>query len=100
MNRLQDEDLPYRASVASVLPSADDTRVDESHYDTLRAVHTALKDGMDGLDEWHAFDLTKSDGLTVEQQIVAHRKAFDILVPVFQAVNDAIIKVDEKYKER
>lgn len=93
----QGDELPYRTPVtATAAPTR--TSVNENNYDTLKIILAALGDSLETIDGWHAFDVEEKE-LTVKQQIVAHRKAYEIILPAYEAVKSAMQKVDAKYKE-
>ena len=83
--------LPEKAE-----PSATD--VDNS--DTLRVVRSVLAQGLADIDKWHAFDLTGREGLTMKQQVEARKLAYQILVPLLDAVDSAMEQVNRKYRRR
>ena len=97
----ENEEVPYRNSAADLKALVDDTTFskDEEDQGTLRNVYKILKDGVDDLDKWHAFDLTESE-LRLKQQIKAHQVAASILQPSLEAVEQALAMVDEKFRRR
>lgn len=97
--RFSDEDIQYRTPLDAMRP-APRVSVDETNFDTLKGVHKILTEALSDLDKWHAFDLKQEEGLTVEQQIAVHRRVYEILFPVADAVGGAIEAVDNKYRER
>lgn len=94
-----DEEIQYRTPLHAIRP-AQPVTPDEVNFDTLKGVHKLLAEALDDLDKWHAFDLKKEEGLTVEQQIAVHRRVYQVLFPVVDAVASAIEAVDIKYRER
>ena len=95
-----DEQIPYRSAVPTGIIPKEEASVDEAHFDTLKIVQRELRDGIRQLDQWHAFDLKKENtSLSVEQQILAHRQAFDILAPILAHVDGVIERIDAKYRE-
>lgn len=75
------------------------TSADEEQYDTLRQVYLLMKKGLDDLDKWAAFDLTETE-LKLKQQIKAHQLAYDLIAPLFESIQTAMINVNAKYKEK
>lgn len=74
---------------------------DEANYDTLKSVYLDMKQRLDDIDKWHAFDLKKNESdLEIKQQIYAHQVAYDILAPAFQALETAVATVDNVFLER
>ena len=96
-----DEDVPVRSIVdfgslnEDKKPSQDET--DES---TLRQIYLLLKDKITEIDMWHAFERKTDSELTLKQQIKAREIAFNIVNPAFEAVRDALVKVDKAFVER
>lgn len=78
-----------------------ETQQDAANYDTLKSVYKDLKAQMENIDKWHAFDL-KGDltGMSVEQQILAHQVAYDMVAPAFEAVQTALETIDREFIER
>ena len=95
-----DEDIPYRSYIPEGLVADVRPTKDEDQFDTLKAVGRILRTSVAELDGWAAFDLKEEDGLTIKQQIVAHRLAFAVLAPLLESVESAISVVDNKYKDR
>lgn len=95
-----DEQVPVR-SFFDPRELAEDTKYtkDEEQQTTLQSVYKILKDGVVGLDKWSAFDLTESE-LKLKQQIKAHKIAADILTPALEAVEQALIRVDDNFRRR
>lgn len=98
------DDLPYRTPGISpgfgqtTQPSVSQ---DEAQYNTLKAVYLDMKETMDTIDKWHAFDLDeKTAGVTIKQQILAHRRAYEMIAPSFQALETAVEQVDRQFIER
>lgn len=73
---------------------------DDADNGTLVAIHKDLKREIEKLNKWDAFDLEKSNPLTVEQQIAVNQKVFDILQPAIDAVETALAMTDAKFKDR
>lgn len=96
---MNDEEIPYRSNVPESIIASDATTTDEDQYGTLKQVYVALKASIGDLDKWHAFDLELKE-LTLKQQIVAHKLAFDILAPLLDTVESALATVDDKYRNR
>lgn len=94
-----DEAIPYRAPVFHAPREEKTVTDDEQDYDTLRSIHRVLKEGLENIDKWHAFDSTESE-LKMKQQVVAHRMAYGLIAPLFESVDAAIKVVDDKYREQ
>jgi hypothetical protein len=98
-----EENVPVR-SFFDPTELAEDKRFtkDEEDERTLRQIYKVLKEGMDGLDQWHAF----SDGhrqlseLKLKQDIHAHQIAAAIIAPALEAAEQALATVDEKFRQR
>lgn len=71
---------------------------DDAEQSTLQAVHKDLSAAMEEIDKWHAFD-TEEKELTLKQQIVAHRKAYEMVAPALDAVTNALATIDSKYRQ-
>lgn len=98
-----DEDFSYRTTPTAVPAAQQPVSRDEADYSTLKAVYKDLKQCIDDIDKWHAFELEGSlDGnnLSINQQILAHKKAFEIVQPAFEAVERALLEVDQQFIER
>lgn len=98
-----DENTPYRARFPglSVTPDENTNSQDQQEFSTLEAVYLDAKAELDKIDAWHAFELDeKLAGLTIKQQILAHKIAYDILAPLVETMRDALATVNEKYRER
>lgn len=97
------DDLPYRTP--GVSPGFGQATApvsqDEANYDSLKGAYLEMKAAIDGLDKWHAFDLDeKTSEMAVKQQILAHRKAFEIVAPAFQTLESAVELVDREFIAR
>lgn len=97
---MDDEEVPYRSPI-DLADVTEDTKfsVDEEQQGALRRVHAILVESIAGLDQWHAFDLVESE-LKIKQQIKAHQLAAGVLAPVLEAVEQALMTVDEKFRQR
>ena len=95
-----DEEVPYRSHVPEGIASDNKPTWDEDNFDTLKVVHSSLRDSMAALDKWHVFDLEEKDGLDIKQQILAHRLAYGIVAPLEEAIRNAISVIDDKYRDR
>lgn len=100
-----DNQLPYRTPVTPAAATTPFTK-DEQEYDTLQIVRKIFGEAIDGLyKEFNAFDVL-SDGTDQEvrdkmmRQIAGNQIAYDILSPLKERMDNAIIKVDENYKQR
>lgn len=96
-----DEDVPVR----NYVPFGDlkeDTKPsqDENEESTLRKVYLMLKENLDEIDKWHAFERKTDSELTLKQQIKAREVAFGMVNPAFELVRDALIRVDKAFVER
>jgi hypothetical protein len=97
---MNDENVPYRSPVPiEVTSTANRFTKDEEEQSTLRQVQRTLRESLDRLDKWHAFDLTESE-LKLKQQIKAHAIAASILSPAVESVERALEKIDEAFKLR
>lgn len=99
-----DENTPYRARFPGLSVTPDDdnqTSRDEQEFSTLEAAYLDLKRDLDTIDHWSAFDLDeKTAGLTIKQQVKAHRLAYEILAPIEEMLRTALANVNEKYREK
>lgn len=103
---MNNEEIPYRSPV-SQLPTTDKaSSVDEGNYDTLRAVRQELAQAIDALaTDFNAFTIIKDQKPEDRAAILLHevevrQAAYDILMPVFEAVNSTMEAVDVKYREK
>lgn len=96
------EALPYRSPVTVAAANAPITPTrDEDEYGTLKSVYIDMKAAIERLDQWHAFNLDeKTAGLTLKQQIVAHKQAYDIVAPLFSTLESAVELIDRTFIER
>ena len=95
-----DEDVPYRSHVPDGITSDDSPTVDEDNFDTLKAVYISFQEAIAALDKWHAFDLEEKDELSLKQQIVAHRLAYDIIAPLYSELRNTVSSINAKYRDR
>ena len=106
MAQREQDDLPYRSPVTPVAKGAKVWGKDEENQDTLRMVLREFEKGMDGLyKNFNTFEITKDKSSKeaadiLMRQILAKQEAFDILMPLFEAVKSAIERVDNKFKQR
>ena len=96
---MNDEDIPYRSAIPETVVADTKFSKDEEQEPTLRRVYKLLKDGVDDLGRWNAFDLTETE-LKLKQQIKAHQIAASILEPALDAVTQALATVDENFRQR
>jgi 3-phosphoglycerate kinase len=98
-----DEEVPVR-SFTDYADIKEDTKFskDEEQESTLRQVFALLQDGMTGLATWDAFSAAhrKDSDLKLKQDIHAHELAYDILAPAYDLVKQALITVDQRFRER
>lgn len=96
-----DEDVPVRSIVDFGALQEDKTpSQDEVEESTLRQIFLLLKDKLTEIDMWHAFERKTDSELTLKQQIKAREIAFGIVNPAFEAVRDALMRVDREFVER
>jgi hypothetical protein len=95
-----DPDFQYRTTPNLVPHAASVYSRDDADEGTLRAVYKDLKGQRDGLNKWDAFDLEKTNPLTVEQQIAVNQKVYEILQPSIDAIESALALTDSKFKDR
>lgn len=96
---MNDEDIPYRSAIPQQVVEKDEFTTDEQQQGTLNNVYKVLKESIENLDKWHAFDCRDTD-LKIKQHIHAHKMAFDIVAPAYEAVEQALAIVDQKFRER
>lgn len=96
---MNDEEPPYRNGIQLPLAAkqVSTTVADEQNFDSLKIARQTLADALEGLDKWHAFDSTETE-LKLKQQIKAHQMAYNIIAPVFEMLNQAVMTIDDKYK--
>lgn len=97
----QDEEVPVRG-IVNFNALKEDTKPskDESEESTLRQVYLLLRDKLVEIDMWHAFERKTDSEMTLKQQIKARQVAFEIVNPAFEAVRDALMRVDKAFVER
>lgn len=96
-----DPDFQYRTNpgMVPVLATSQFTQ-DDADQSTLISVLKDLQAAMDNIDKWHAFDLKGNEtSLTVEQQIIAHQRAYEMVAPAYEAVKAAVALTDSKFRE-
>lgn len=98
---MDDEAIPYLTKFDTISDVAEDTKftTDENEQSTLRRVHAVLKESIESLDKWHAFDCTETD-LKIRQHIHAHKMAYSMVEPAYDAITAALATIDERYKRR
>lgn len=101
MIRNTDEDVPVRSIVDfGSLNEDKKSSQDETDESTLRQIYLLLKDKITEIDMWHAFERKTDSELTLKQQIKAREIAYNMVNPAFEAVRDALVKVDKAFVER
>ena len=95
-----DPDFQYRTTPNMVPDATQVYSKDDADNGTLVAVHKDLKAEINKLNKWDAFDLDKTNPLTVEQQIAVNQEVFRILQPAIDAVETALAITDAKFKDR
>lgn len=77
---------------------------DQAHYSTLKAIHDSFAESLEALyRDFNAFTMLES-ATTVERmedlmvQIKANQKAYDILSPLYQTLQQALEKIDSDFK--
>lgn len=88
------------------VPKIGGTSTNEKNYDTLREVKKLIDDALMGLyNDFNAFDVL-SDGSDIDvrdkmmRQIAGNQIAYDILAPMKEAIDGAVTKIDNFYKEK
>jgi hypothetical protein len=98
-----DEEVPVR-SFTDYSDIKEDVKFskDEEQESTLRQVFVLLQEGMSSLATWDAFTANhrKESDLKLKQDIHAHEMAYDILAPAYDLVKQALITVDQRFRER
>lgn len=94
-----DEEVPYRSPVD--IGTADDVSTqDEQDFSTLLYIQKEFNREMRNLSSIDAFKLKdEEDGLTVPQQIVAYKKAKEVLEPLQSLVNTRVAEIKGKQEE-
>mgnify|MGYP007112200524 CR=1 FL=1 len=59
-----------------------------------------LREALEGLDKWSAFDISKESELAVKSQIAVNRQVYDIITPVLEDIEGTMAAIDLKYKQR
>lgn len=95
---MEEPEIPYRTRLKDFTPTSPVSSTDENEYSTLLKVRNDLAADLAQLDNWSAFDLTESE-LSIKQQIKAHQLAYDILSPIFDALNNTVNEINIKYME-
>lgn len=88
----KDEEIPFLSPATAPVqdPVAEN---DEEEYSTLVKVKEILDEGIINLSkDFNAFDLAK-DAITLETQIAGRQVAYNILIPIQNMVDSAIIAV-------
>lgn len=100
-----DNSLPYRSPVTPTAASTPYTQ-DEQDYNTLKFVQNIFAEALDSLyKEFNAFDVL-GDGNNeavrdkMMRQIAGNQIAYDVLSPLKERIDNAIVKADETYKQR
>lgn len=97
----QDEEIPVTGIVdPRQLGEPVQFTKDEEEQSTLRRVYVILREKMADIDKWHAFERKTDSELSIKQQIKARQIAFEIVAPAFEAVEQALATVDEKFRQR
>lgn len=101
-----EEGFAYRSAVIPILhDDTPDTDVNRDQYSTLKSVHTEFTAQIKSLNkDFNAFELLEGHDPDVVArdlvvQIKGNQKAYDILMPLYEAMTNALAKVDSKYKE-
>ena len=93
---MDNEDVPYRSGIMSA-PAQTTSSQDEMDYSTLLRVQSELNRSVDEIDSIHVFDLTATE-LSIEAQILAYRKAREVIAPLQTMVNNIVDEL--KIKQR
>lgn len=99
------DDLEYRSNVPKP-GEAKTVTVNEAEYSTLMRVRKMLSDTVDGLSKnFNAFEVLKHEEITTAavdllRQVEIKQGVFEILDPLLVEINEAMVVIDAKYKER
>jgi len=88
----KDEEIPFLSPATAPVqdPVAEN---DEEEYSTVVKVKEILDEGIINLSkDFNAFDLAK-DAITLETQVAGRQVAYNILIPIQNMVDSAIIAV-------
>lgn len=86
------EEIPYR-SIPTAPEPQDAVEIDEEDYSTLLQIRRNLSQDLENL----KYDLTEVDTGTVRDlkvEIRSRQKAYEIIEPIYQAVKEAVDKVE------
>lgn len=99
------DDLPYRSfTPLTIMPKADSTATDEQQFSTLLEARENLAKDIEALyKDFNAFDLSKAENeheavAALLYQIRGKQTAYDILVPVLDAMDSTIMLINDKWK--
>jgi len=100
-------DLPVRSPVTPLggFVRRDNDAKNEENYDTLRIVEKILGDSLEALyKDFNAFNILKDQSKkgaaeSLLRQIEGKQAAYDILRPTYDAVTEAIRRVNNKHKQ-
>lgn len=95
---MDNENVPYRATISSLPAPATTSSVDENEFSTLQTVRKLFAESIGQLNSFNAFDLTESE-MKIKQQIKAHELAYDILAPLLETIDNTIMQINSKYKK-
>lgn len=102
----QDENVPYRATIASLPAAAPVSSKDENNYDTLKDVHARLAKSIEDLyTDFNAFEVHKDLLPANRAKMLLHdvevrQGVYDIVLPLLQTLESALESVNGKYRER
>ena len=100
-----DNELPYRSPVTAAAP-APQYSSDEADYNTLKNVRVLFADTINNLSkDFNAFDVL-SEGTnqakieTMMRNIAGKQIAYDILAPLLERLDSALMRADNNAKQR
>ena len=97
--RHEQDDLPYRSAITT-RQKAPEATPDDQDYRTLKIVQGILHDSMHSLGkDFNAFTLVDGNGRRIDpegvvKEIQSRQIAYDILVPIVEAVDSALEKAN------
>lgn len=93
---MDNEQIPYLSAMRRT-PVVTESVQDEADYSTLLEVKKIIDSYAEGLyKNFNAFDLSKGDADKLFLEVLAHQRAYELIVPLQSMVNAAIETVDEK----
>lgn len=101
------DEMQYRSGVNVPLIKKEETSPqDQANYSTLRTIHRAFAEKLESLyADFNAFNILeggttqeKADNLVI--QVKAKQEAYDTLVPLLQELEQALMKIDNQFKQK